>query len=77
MYGSFLIIKFLFLYVCFQFYAGYYIISSTAVVSIRIFLMSFDYIKFALLTLTLISFVRRARDDPNWTGTTGLFIGAS
>lgn len=55
----------------------YHVISCIAVVFIIIFLMSFDYIKFALLASTLISFMRQARDDPNWTGTAGLFVDVS
>lgn len=51
----------------------YRFISYTAVVSTTIFLMSFDYIKFALLTYTLTSFVKQVRNDSDWTGTTGTF----
>ena len=45
--------------------------------SLSIFLMSFDYIKFALFAYNLKYFMRQVRNDLNWTETTGLFAGVS
>ena len=55
----------------------YTIFFSILQLSLSLFLMSFDYIKFALFAHNLIYFTRQVRNDLNWTETTGLFASVS